>query len=46
MMGRSWRALGDQLIAHYSAVVGRPWRALPLDLPARPRAEQEAGVPR
>src|SRR5215831_4260504 len=46
MMGRSWRALGDQLIAHYSAVVGRPWRAFPLDLPARPRAEQEAGVPR
>jgi phosphatidylinositol alpha 1,6-mannosyltransferase len=46
MMGRSWRALGDQLIAHYSAVVGRPWRAFPLDLPARPRAEQGAGVPR
>ena len=46
MMGRSWRALGDQLIAHYSAVVGRPWPAFPLDLPARPRAEQGAGVPR
>jgi phosphatidylinositol alpha 1,6-mannosyltransferase len=45
-MGRSWRALGDQLIAHYSAVLGRPWRALPLDLPARPWAEQGAGVPR
>jgi phosphatidylinositol alpha 1,6-mannosyltransferase len=43
---RSWPALGDQLIAHYSAVVGGPWRALPLDLPVRPRAEQGAGVPR
>jgi phosphatidylinositol alpha 1,6-mannosyltransferase len=38
MMGRSWRVLGDQLIAHYSAVLGRPWPALPLDVPARPRA--------
>jgi len=46
MMGRSWRALGDQLIGHYSAVLGRPWRAFPLELPARPRAEQEAVVPR
>ena len=46
MMGRSWRALGDQLIAHYSAVVGRPWQAFPLDLPARPRAERGAGVTR
>jgi phosphatidylinositol alpha 1,6-mannosyltransferase len=46
MMGRSWRALGDQLIAHYSSVVGRPWRAFPLDLPARSRAEQGAGVRR
>ena len=46
MMGRSWHALGDQLIAHYSAVLGRPWRALPPGLPARPRAGQEAGVPR
>jgi phosphatidylinositol alpha 1,6-mannosyltransferase len=46
MMGRSWRALGDQLIAHYSAVVGRPWSAFPPGLPARPRAGQGAGVPR
>jgi len=47
MMGRSWRALGDQLIAHYSAVLGRPWRAFPPPgLPARPRAGQGAGVPR
>ena len=46
MMGRSWRALGDQLIAHYSAVLGRPWRAFPPALPARSRAEQGAGVPR
>jgi phosphatidylinositol alpha 1,6-mannosyltransferase len=43
MMGRSWRVLGDQLIAHYTAVLGRPWRALPPDLPARPRAGQAAG---
>jgi hypothetical protein len=46
MMGRSWRALGDQLIGHYSAVLGTPWRAFPLDLPARPRAGQGAGVTR
>jgi hypothetical protein len=46
-MGRSWRALGDQLNAHYSAVLGRPWRAFPPPgLPARPRAGQGAGVPR
>ena len=45
-IGRSWRALGDQLIAHYAAVLGRPWRAFPPGLPARSRAEQGAGVPR
>jgi phosphatidylinositol alpha 1,6-mannosyltransferase len=46
MMGRSWRALVDQLIGHYSAVLGSPWRAFPPGLPARPRAELGAGVPR
>jgi phosphatidylinositol alpha 1,6-mannosyltransferase len=46
MMDRSWRALGDQLIGHYSAVLGSPWRAFRPGLPARPRAELGAGVPR
>jgi phosphatidylinositol alpha 1,6-mannosyltransferase len=43
MMGRGWRVLGDQLIAHYSAVLGRPRQARPLDLPARPWAGHAAG---
>jgi len=34
-MGRSWRALGDQLIGHYSAVLGGPWPPLPPGLPVR-----------
>ena len=37
-ISRSWAALGDQLIAHYSAVLGRSWQALPPGLPV------EAGV--
>jgi hypothetical protein len=43
MMGRSWRVLGDQLIDHYSAVLGRPWQARLLDLPARPWTGHAAG---
>ena len=38
MMGRSWRALGDQLIAHYSAVLGA------LGLPARPPGAAPGGA--
>jgi phosphatidylinositol alpha 1,6-mannosyltransferase len=49
MTGRSWRVLGDQLIAHYAAVLGEPWPALPRGFPAtarvagpRPRTEHQA----
>jgi phosphatidylinositol alpha 1,6-mannosyltransferase len=37
-VSRSWSALGDQLIGHYSAVLGQPRQAMPLGLPV------EAGV--
>jgi phosphatidylinositol alpha 1,6-mannosyltransferase len=52
-IGRSWRALGDQLIAHYAALLGEPWPALPLGVPVtagvagpQPGTGHEAGVPR
>src|SRR5262245_26603916 len=32
-ISRSWRALGDELLGHYSSVLGRSWRPLPLDVP-------------
>jgi phosphatidylinositol alpha 1,6-mannosyltransferase len=32
-ISRSWSALGDQLITHYSAVLGQPWQALRPGLP-------------
>jgi phosphatidylinositol alpha 1,6-mannosyltransferase len=38
-IGRSWCALGDQLIDHYSSVLGKSWRTLPLEFGAG------AGVP-
>src|SRR5215469_4762092 len=50
-LGRSWRALGDQLIAHYATLLGEPWPALPAGFPvpagaARPvpGTEHQAGV--
>jgi phosphatidylinositol alpha 1,6-mannosyltransferase len=50
---RSWRALGDQLIAHYAALLGQPWPALPLGVPVTagvagppPGTEHQAGVSR
>ena len=52
-IGRSWRALGDQLIAHYAALLGEPWPALPLGVPVTagvagplPGTGHQAGVPR
>ena len=51
--GRSWRALGDQLIAHYAALLGEPWPELPLGIPVTagvagplPGTEHQAGVSR
>jgi phosphatidylinositol alpha 1,6-mannosyltransferase len=34
-IGRSWAALGDQLIAHYSAVLGKSGQAVPPGLPVK-----------
>jgi len=52
-LGRSWRTLGDQLIAHYASLLGEPWPTLPAGFPvpagaARPLpgSEHQAGVPR
>jgi phosphatidylinositol alpha 1,6-mannosyltransferase len=50
-IGRSWRALGDQLIGHYATLLGEPWPTPPPGFPATadvagppPMAEHQAGA--
>jgi hypothetical protein len=52
-LGRSWRALSDQLIAHYATLLGEPWPTLPAGFAVTadaarplPGTEHQAGVSR